>query len=112
MSIYRLPRGQYGYSGHVINLPQDIPSFVQSLPCVPSDLDTVIVRKDDYNTHHDFHVRRSRIQSQTAYISVILQLIIVIFQHFQKMTISQTYQQYQVVIQILNHLMYLHCLQN
>jgi len=61
MSIYRLPRGQYGYSGHVINLPQDIPSFVQSLPCVPFDLDIVIVRKDDYNTHHDFHVRRSRI---------------------------------------------------
>jgi hypothetical protein len=22
MSIYRLPHGQYGYSGHVINLPQ------------------------------------------------------------------------------------------
>ena len=28
MSIYRLPRGQYRYSGHVINLPQDIPLFV------------------------------------------------------------------------------------
>ena len=24
MSLYRLPHGQYAYSGHVINLPQDI----------------------------------------------------------------------------------------
>ena len=27
MSVYRLPHGQYGYSGHVINLPQDTASF-------------------------------------------------------------------------------------
>ena len=26
----RLPQGQYGYSGHVVNLPQDVASFVQS----------------------------------------------------------------------------------
>ncbi len=32
MSIYRLPHGQYGYSGHVINLPQDVVSFASSLP--------------------------------------------------------------------------------
>ena len=32
MSVYRLPQGQYGYSGHVVNLPQDVASFVQSLP--------------------------------------------------------------------------------
>ena len=27
MSEYRLPHGHYGYSGHVINLPQDVASF-------------------------------------------------------------------------------------
>ena len=27
MSVYQLPLGQYGYSGHVINLPQDVASF-------------------------------------------------------------------------------------
>ena len=27
MSVYRLPLGQYGYSGHVVNLPQDVASF-------------------------------------------------------------------------------------
>lgn len=30
MSLYRLPLGQYGYSGHVVNLPQDISTFVTS----------------------------------------------------------------------------------
>ena len=39
MSIYRLPHGQYGYSGHVINLPQDVASFATSLPRLPSELD-------------------------------------------------------------------------
>ena len=28
---YRLPHGQYGYSGHVINLPQYVGSFGNSL---------------------------------------------------------------------------------
>ena len=32
MSIYRLPHGQYGYTGHVINLPQDVMSFANRLP--------------------------------------------------------------------------------
>ena len=36
MSVYQLPLGQYGYSMHVINLPQDVASFVCSLPRVPS----------------------------------------------------------------------------
>ena len=32
MTLYRLPHGQYGYSGHVINLPQDITSLADKLP--------------------------------------------------------------------------------
>ena len=60
MSIYRLPHGQYGYKGHVINLPQDITSFATSLPRNPKDLDVLIVRKNgSENTHRDFRVRRS-----------------------------------------------------
>ena len=63
MSVYRLPQGQYGYSGHVVNLPQDIASFVQSLPRLPSDLDVIIVRKEGANqTHRDFRVRRGVVQ--------------------------------------------------
>ena len=59
MSIYRLPHGQYGYSGHVINLPQDAVSFASSLPRLPSELDVVVVRKEGANqSHRDFRVRR------------------------------------------------------
>ena len=61
MSIHRLPHGQYGYSGHVINLPQDVPSFVMHLPRLPSNLDIVIVRKEGSHSHHDFCVRRSKV---------------------------------------------------
>ena len=60
MSIYRLPQGQYGYSGHVINLPQEVHSFATSLPRLPSELDIVVVRKEGANqSHRDFRVRRS-----------------------------------------------------
>ena len=60
MSIYKLPHGQYEYSGHVVNLPQDVASFAQSLPRLPSDLDIVIVRKGGVNqTHRDFRVRQA-----------------------------------------------------
>lgn len=31
MSLYRLPHGQYGYSDHVITLPQDVSSFAKTL---------------------------------------------------------------------------------
>ena len=60
MSIYRLPQGQYGYSGHIINLPQDVASFANSLPRLPSELDVIIVRKEGTDqSHRDFHVRRN-----------------------------------------------------
>ena len=56
MSVHRLPQGQYGHSGHVVNLPQDVVSFAQSLPRLPSDV--IIVRKEGANqTHRAFRVR-------------------------------------------------------
>ena len=48
MLIYRLPLGQYGYTGHVINLPQDVISFAHSLP---SELDVLVVRKEKDQSH-------------------------------------------------------------
>jgi len=60
MSLYRLPHGQYAYSGHVINLPEDVDSFANTLPRLPSELDVIVVRKEGAaESHHDFHVRRS-----------------------------------------------------
>ena len=60
ISIYRLPHGQYGYKGHVINLPQDITTFATSLPRLPKELDKLTVRKDGSDsTHCDFKVRKA-----------------------------------------------------
>ena len=60
MSLYKLPHGQYAYSGHVINLPQDVASFANSLPRLPSELDVIIVRKEGAaDSHRDFRVRRA-----------------------------------------------------
>ena len=52
MSLYRLPHGQYGYTGHVVNLPQDVASFAQSLPQLPSNLDVLVIRKEGANNTH------------------------------------------------------------
>lgn len=46
MSLYRLLLGQHGYSGHVVNLPQDVSSFVTSLLWLPSDIDVILVHKE------------------------------------------------------------------
>ena len=62
MSIYRLPLGQYGYTGHVINFPQDAISFARSLPRLPSELDVLVIRKEKEQSHHDFRVRRAAVQ--------------------------------------------------
>ena len=62
MSVYRLPMGQYGYSGHVVNLPQNVSSFVTSLPRLASDIDIILVRKEGASgSHKDFRVHRSKI---------------------------------------------------
>ena len=60
MSLYHLPHGQYGYRGHVINLPQDVAAFANSLPRLTSQLDVIVVRKEGATeSHRDFRVRRS-----------------------------------------------------
>ena len=68
MSIYHLPLGQYGYTGHVINLPQDVVSFALSLPRLPSELDVLVVRKNSEHLHRDFHVRRSVVQQALTWL--------------------------------------------
>ena len=60
MSLYKLHHGKYAYSGHVINLLQDVAYFANSLPRLPGELDVIIVRKEGAsNSHHDFRVRRA-----------------------------------------------------
>ncbi len=68
MSIYRLPLGQYGYTGHVINLPQDVISFAHSLPRLPSELDVLVVRREQDQSHRDFRVRRAVVQQALEWL--------------------------------------------
>ena len=68
MSLYQLPLGQYGYTGHVINLPQDVISFAHILPRLPSDLDILVVRKEKAQSHHDFRVRRAAVQEALEWL--------------------------------------------
>ena len=68
MSIYHLPLGQYGYTGHVINLPQDVISFADSLPRLPSELDILVVRKEQDQSHRDFRVRRTVVQEALEWL--------------------------------------------
>ena len=61
MSVYRKHGGQWGYKGHVLNLPQDIHGFLQTLPRSVADLPILIIRRAGTdNTYFDFHVRRDK----------------------------------------------------
>ena len=68
MSIYRLPLGQYGYTGHIINLPQDVVRFAHSLPRLPQEVDVLVVCKDNEHSHRDFRVRRTVVQDALMYL--------------------------------------------
>ena len=62
MSVYQLPHGQLGYGGHLINLPQDVASFISSLPRHPCNLDLVVIQKESTaGLHKNFRVRRSHV---------------------------------------------------
>jgi len=68
MSIYRLPLGQYGYSGQVVNLSQDVLSFATSLPRLPSEIDVLVVRKEKDQAHQDFCVRRRVVREALSWL--------------------------------------------
>jgi hypothetical protein len=64
LSVYRLRGQQIGYSGHVINFPQEIKEFARSLPHRVRDLTSIIAvrarnqaQADNNEHYHDFHVR-------------------------------------------------------
>ena len=70
MNVFRLPSGrQYGYSGHVLNLPQDVQSVVNSLPRTASNLGTVVVRrKRNSGNVMEFRVRRDRVYAALVFL--------------------------------------------
>ncbi len=48
MSIYCLPHGQYGYSNHILNLPQDVTTFINTLP---ANLMSSLLERKEQLTH-------------------------------------------------------------
>ena len=62
MRVYIKPGGQRGYSGHCINLPQNVGELAHSLPRYPKDLSVIVVKmqgKD--NSFKDVTVRRQNV---------------------------------------------------
>jgi len=59
MHIYIKPGGQRGYSGHTINLPQDVSELAHLLPRYPKDLSIILVKvKGKGNFVKNLSVRR------------------------------------------------------
>ena len=44
MRVYIKPGGQRGYSGHCVNLPQNVKELATSLPRYPKDSSVIIVK--------------------------------------------------------------------
>ena len=62
MCVYRKHGGQRGYRGHVLNLPQDVQGFVDTLPRHVADIPVLLVgRQGVDNTHADFRVCREQV---------------------------------------------------
>ena len=63
MHIFRLPAGrQFGYRGHMLNLPQNVQSVLTRLPRTKSNLGMVVVRQTRTSGKvNDFRVRRQRV---------------------------------------------------
>ena len=72
MCIYRLPRGgQYGFKGHVLNLPQDVQGFVTDLPRRVQDLNILVLKQARANPDLPpsfFAVNRQRVMDALQYL--------------------------------------------
>ena len=62
MRVHVKPGGQKGYSGHCINLPQNVNELASELPRYPKELPLVIVKvKGKDSTFRDITVRRQKV---------------------------------------------------
>ena len=69
MTVYHKHGGQLGYSGHVLNLPQNIQQFINKLPVNVSDLPILTVtRQGAQGTHCNFRVRRNKVVSALQWL--------------------------------------------
>lgn len=68
--MYVKPGGQRGYSGHIINLPQDISELAESLPHYPGDVPFLVVSmRGKGNTCKEVIVRREKVEKALIWLS-------------------------------------------
>lgn len=62
--------GQRSYSGHCINLPQNVKEIADSLPRCPSQLPLICVTmKGQENTFKDVYVRKSNVENALKWLT-------------------------------------------
>lgn len=70
MRVYIKPGGQRGYSGHCINLPQNIKELANSLPHYPKDIPFIVVNmRGKDNTCKEVIVRRQKVENALQWLS-------------------------------------------
>ena len=69
MNVYVKPGGQRGFSGHCINLPQQVSELAQSLPRYPKHVSLLLVTMNGKdNAFKDVIVRRSKVQQALIWL--------------------------------------------
>ena len=69
MRVYIKPGGQRGYSGHCINLPQNVTELATCLPRYPKELAVIIVKvKGKDNTFKDVTVRKQKVYNALVWL--------------------------------------------
>ena len=63
MSVSRRPFGQYAYSGHTINFPQDLSELCSTLPRLSSEVNVIVLKKrgSQQANEETFRVRRDKV---------------------------------------------------
>lgn len=65
MRVYQLQaygsRGQYHYTGNIMNVEQNIDDIARTLPNTPANLGIVVVRRAAVTGHIDFRVRKMKV---------------------------------------------------
>ena len=71
MRVYVKPGGQRGYSGHCLNLPQDISKLANRLPRYCKDIPLILViMKGKKNTYKDVFVRRDKVENALNWLII------------------------------------------
>lgn len=69
MRVYIKPGSQRGYSGHCINLPQDVKQLASSLRRYPKDIAVIVIKiKGANNTFKDVIVRKQKVQGALLWL--------------------------------------------